>query len=489
MANMASHIRLALPWPQLEVQDAAPWQPVKLSSVPAGKTKTIVVDLAGQLPASAGDCLSTASSCTGSHRVVETTHNRETRITTLAPRALISMARLQRFAELRGTAAHTGLRTRTDNAKWRMTPSVGARYGRWRVARRQGQRLGARAGAMIDVAFRRRPLPSKPPEPCATSSFLRRLDKDADFHVARTTVSRCVARHGRPTLRPQAVLLRQRRLDTECNTRWVVIHTARSSVAAKRCASSCAGPRARESSGAPVTAAWVQVDYPPRFTIPMRLREIVEATPPFLDFHSLVWFARPDRICFACELRRHPSRFLALRHHGAGDHGARFWRDFAVPSTSGSARLGGAHALRSYYTRAWRTLQRLSVWAGCSSRGRGHLRDPISAARDRVHCATHRGPGHPSAVENWTGLAASDLRLPCFALATLPPFLIRLAPRSCPPGRISGLVIAPARWAASRRVRLGYILIDHLRCRTFPATGALTILLADVLSWTARNVQ
>jgi predicted MFS family arabinose efflux permease len=73
--------------------------------------------------------------------------------------------------------------------------------------------------------------------------------------------------------------------------------------------------------------------------------------------------------------------------------------------------------------------------------------------------------------------------LPCFALATLPPFLIRLATSELAHlGRISGLVIAASTVGSIAGVFVsGYILIDHFTLSNiFRATGALTILLGGM---------
>jgi len=70
--------------------------------------------------------------------------------------------------------------------------------------------------------------------------------------------------------------------------------------------------------------------------------------------------------------------------------------------------------------------------------------------------------------------------LPCFALATLPPYMIRLATqRLTHVGRISGLIIAASTVGSIAGVFVsGYVLIDEMKLsHIFRGTGALTILL------------
>jgi len=70
--------------------------------------------------------------------------------------------------------------------------------------------------------------------------------------------------------------------------------------------------------------------------------------------------------------------------------------------------------------------------------------------------------------------------LPCFVLATLSPYTIRLTTkRLAHVGRISGLVIAASTTGSIFGVFVsGYVLIDHLKIsHIFRATGCLTIAL------------
>jgi MFS family permease len=70
--------------------------------------------------------------------------------------------------------------------------------------------------------------------------------------------------------------------------------------------------------------------------------------------------------------------------------------------------------------------------------------------------------------------------LPCFVLATLPPYMIRLAARRITHvGTVSGLIIAASTVGSIAGVFVsGYVLIDHMSVpNIFRATGALTVVL------------
>jgi MFS family permease len=71
--------------------------------------------------------------------------------------------------------------------------------------------------------------------------------------------------------------------------------------------------------------------------------------------------------------------------------------------------------------------------------------------------------------------------LPCVVLATLPPYMIRLASRQLEHvGAVSGLIYAASTVGSIAGVFVsGYVLIDHMDVPDiFRATGALTLLLA-----------
>ncbi len=76
--------------------------------------------------------------------------------------------------------------------------------------------------------------------------------------------------------------------------------------------------------------------------------------------------------------------------------------------------------------------------------------------------------------------SAAIFLLPCFVLATLSPYMIRLATRKLAHvGRISGLIYAASTAGSIAGVFVsGYVLVDHMNLSDiFRATGGLTILL------------
>ncbi|MEW6304725.1 MAG: fused MFS/spermidine synthase [Verrucomicrobiota bacterium] len=79
--------------------------------------------------------------------------------------------------------------------------------------------------------------------------------------------------------------------------------------------------------------------------------------------------------------------------------------------------------------------------------------------------------------------------LPCFVLATISPYMIRLlASRLSHVGRISGLVYAASTVGSVAGVFVsGYVLIDHLNLsHIFRATAGVTLLLATLCWWFDR---
>src|SRR5439155_23795737 len=91
----------------------------------------------------------------------------------------------------------------------------------------------------------------------------------------------------------------------------------------------------------------------------------------------------------------------------------------------------------------------------------------------------HRLPRDREIPLVWQNLApalgsALIFLLPCFALATLPPYMIRLATqRLAHVGRISGLIIAASTVGSIAGVFVsGYVLIDQMKLsHIFRATG------------------
>jgi len=82
--------------------------------------------------------------------------------------------------------------------------------------------------------------------------------------------------------------------------------------------------------------------------------------------------------------------------------------------------------------------------------------------------------------------------LPCFVLAMLSPYMIRLLARSVARvGRVSGLVYAASTAGSIAGVFIsGYVLIDTFNLATiFQATGLLTLLLGVLSLWMDRWIR
>ena len=86
--------------------------------------------------------------------------------------------------------------------------------------------------------------------------------------------------------------------------------------------------------------------------------------------------------------------------------------------------------------------------------------------------------------------------LPCIALATLSPYMIRLSTRNLAQvGRSSGFIIAASTLGSIGGVFVsGFVLIDQMRLSTiFRATGALTVMLGVLCigldAWDRRQAQ
>ncbi|MSU35426.1 MAG: tetratricopeptide repeat protein [Pedosphaera sp.] len=235
MANIAAshNPELPFPFPVLEVETAdGHWQPVAATiGAPAGKTKTILVDLTGKLPAHARRL-----------RLQESFEIHWDRIALFAPAgAAANVHRLgpdrsdlhwrgySEFADLPGSEPLTPLYDRTkSNPPWRITPQGWAtHYGAVdELLSERDEGLAVIAGGdELTLEFDAARLPEKP-SGMVREFFLWTVgwDKDADFHVAEGSrieplpwSSMDSQRHGREA-RPA---FRSDTLHSRYNTRWV----------------------------------------------------------------------------------------------------------------------------------------------------------------------------------------------------------------------------------------------------------------------------
>lgn len=200
MANVgAAHTpELPFPFPTLEVEvpttsGASEWKPVDVVvGSPAGKTKSILVDLDGKLPAGSQRLRITAAFEIHWDRAAlfEKRDNSETRITAISPaEADLHWRGYSEFEPwpwyLPLTPNYSQVRPTAD---WTITPSGWAtRYGRVEeLVRTNDQALALIAGGdELTLRFATSALPPKPTN-AKRDFFLQTVgwDKDADFHCA-----------------------------------------------------------------------------------------------------------------------------------------------------------------------------------------------------------------------------------------------------------------------------------------------------------------
>jgi Tfp pilus assembly protein PilF len=195
MANVgASHDPdLPFPFPVLEVEAASgQWQPLEVTTgAPSGKTKTILVDLAGKVPPGSRRLKLTTAFELHWDRIAlfERDPAADTRILPLAPdRADLYWRGFSEFADLPWTFPLTPVFDRVfQNPHWAITPSGWCtRYGAVSelIADADNGLAIFNGGDALMLEFDASRLPPKPPGH-ERSFFLYSVgwDKDADFHV------------------------------------------------------------------------------------------------------------------------------------------------------------------------------------------------------------------------------------------------------------------------------------------------------------------
>lgn len=242
MANVAAshHPDLPFPFPQLEVETAPNhWQPVDVvAGAPSGKTKTILIDLAGKLPPGSRRLrLSTAFEIHWDRiALFERRLEPDTRVTRLAPdRADLHWRGFSEYADLDWTFPLTPVYERVfQNAPWTITPRGWCtRYGPVDelIAREDNALAILNGGDELTLEFAADRLPPRPPDTERTF-FLYTVgwDKDADFHVELGWKVEPLPWHGmddqrygredRPAFASDALMRRY-------TTRWVPQYTLR----------------------------------------------------------------------------------------------------------------------------------------------------------------------------------------------------------------------------------------------------------------------
>lgn len=235
MANIAaSHLPdLPFPFPMLEVERDGKWEKVNVTAgAPAGKTKTIVIDLEGKLPESARKLRLTAGFEIHWDRIAmfEKVGEANTRVMTLAPDSTdLHWRGFSDFEDLPWTQPLTPKYDAVSpNAKWRVAVSGWCtRYGDASelIAKRDDALALINGGDELTLRFEEKHLPN------GQAGMVRDFfiytdgwDKDADFHVAEGNRIKPLPWHGmddqlyggepRPSGLGEALM-------EKYNTRWV----------------------------------------------------------------------------------------------------------------------------------------------------------------------------------------------------------------------------------------------------------------------------
>jgi tetratricopeptide (TPR) repeat protein len=238
MANInASHDpSLPFPFPTLEIETSQGWKPVDVTvGAPAGKTKTIVVELSGKLPPDSKRMRLKAAFEIHWDRIA----------------LLEKVEASAKIAEIRPASADLHWRGFSDfeehswdwpltpayehvsaNPKWRITPAGWCtRYGEVGelVARRDEGLVVMNGGDELTLQFSAAELPPK------SSGYMREFflyadgwDKDSDFHVAAGTTVKPLPWHGMNDQlhgKEQRPRFPSDELHRKYNTRWVAPET------------------------------------------------------------------------------------------------------------------------------------------------------------------------------------------------------------------------------------------------------------------------
>ncbi len=235
MANIAasSHRDFPFPFPTLEVEVNGAWQKLDVEvGAPSGRAKTILVDLAGQLPPGARRLRVTAAFEIHWDRIAlfERAGEAETRVTRFAPtRTDLHRRGYSEMSALPGTSLLVPDYDRVESQPlWRLTPGGWAtRYGAVDelVSTRDNALALICAGDELILEFAAEKLSPKPAAAVRDYFlFVSGWDKDSDFHVASGTTIEPWPWHG---LNDQTYATQPRPAFTndawmqKYNTRWV----------------------------------------------------------------------------------------------------------------------------------------------------------------------------------------------------------------------------------------------------------------------------
>ena len=237
--NASHDPSLPFPFPTLEAEVNGTWQKLDITvGAPAGKTKTIIVDLAGKLPVGAQKLrLQTAFEIHWDRiALMERTGEAQAAITHLAPNH--TDLHWRGFSDFADLSWDWPLTPEYDRVKqtpaWRITPTGWCtRYGDISelIARRDEGLLVMNGGDELTLQWAASELPPKP------AGFIREFfiytdgwDKDSDFHVRAGTTIDPLPWHGMDDQRyphEKRPDFPSDELHRKYNTRWVPPQTLR----------------------------------------------------------------------------------------------------------------------------------------------------------------------------------------------------------------------------------------------------------------------
>jgi hypothetical protein len=236
-ANIAASLDpdLPFPFPVLEVEVAGQWQKVDVNfGAPAGKTKRMIVDLAGRLPMDSHRLrITTAFEIHWDRIALMEKHDKsDTRITFVAPaKTDLHWRGFSDFEELPWHQPLTPNYMRVSSQpKWTITPAGWCtRYGAVDelIVERDNALALLNGGDELTLSFAASQLPAKHG---VRDFFLYSVgwDKDADFHCARGAEVEPLPWHGMDSQKygqePRPAFPSDK-LNQKYNTRWVGPHT------------------------------------------------------------------------------------------------------------------------------------------------------------------------------------------------------------------------------------------------------------------------
>ncbi len=246
MANIAASHRseLPFPFPTMEVEVDGKWQPVNIVvGAPAGKTKTILVDLAGKLPKGSGRLKIQAAFEIHWDRAAMFEHVSEgnTRLVEVRPaKTDLHFRGYSEFANLPWSQPLTPVYEQVRNFPyWRITPAgYCTRYGEVNalVAKRDEALVLINGGDELTLEFDAAPLAAaRQGEVRDFFLYSDGWDKDSDFHVARGWTVEPWPHHGMDDQQPELdrPSFPSDPLMQRYTTRWVAPETFPKTVAQK----------------------------------------------------------------------------------------------------------------------------------------------------------------------------------------------------------------------------------------------------------------